>query len=121
MAVHEGKLQSPYYEYVRDGVKIYELRVNDEKRQRMNEGDIWMFSHSDDQSLPKYKARILEKKTYDSFESAIEDTGHNQLLPDVDSVENSIKIYNGFGNGSYEREAKIYGVVRFKLEVIFKI
>lgn len=30
--VHSGKLQSPYFEYVGDGVKKYEMRVNDEKR-----------------------------------------------------------------------------------------
>jgi ASC-1-like (ASCH) protein len=115
---HESNLQTPYYEFVRDGVKIYELRVNDEKRQKMKEGDTWVFSHSSDKELPRYKTKITEVKLFVSFESAIDDTGYEQLLPEAKSVEEAVVTYNGFGDGAYERDAKKYGVVRFKLELI---
>ena len=119
-SIHEGKLQSPYYEYIRDGVKIYEMRVNDEKRQKMQIGDIWNFTHNSlpITSAPKYSTKIIDKKIYNSFEDAINDTGFNALLPNATSNEEAVKIYNAFGDGAYEREAKHYGVVRFTLQFI---
>ncbi len=35
MEIFSSKLQEPYYTYIKDGIKIYELRVNDEKRRNM--------------------------------------------------------------------------------------
>lgn len=119
-SIHEGKLQSPYYEYIRDGVKIFEMRVNDEKRKKMQVGDIWNFTHNSlpITETPKYSTKIIEKKLYNSFEDAIIETGYNRLLPNATSNEEAIKIYNAFGDGAYEREAKQYGVVRFTLQFI---
>jgi ASC-1-like (ASCH) protein len=119
-SIHDGKLQSPYYEYIRDGVKIYEMRVNDEKRQKMQIGDIWTFVHNSKplNEAPKYSTQIVGKKMYDTFEAAINDTGYKQLLPNATSTEESINIYNAFGDGAYERDAKIHGVVRFTLRFI---
>jgi len=121
MNTFEGKLQSPYYEYIRDGIKIYEMRINDEKRQKMNVGDIWKFKHMTDETLPQYNTKIVDKKIYESFEEAIEDTGYEKLLPNANSKEEAIQIYNAFDNGNFELEAKKYGVVRFTLEVIHHI
>jgi ASC-1-like (ASCH) protein len=118
MNTFESRLQSPYYEYIRDGIKIYEMRVNDEKRQKMNIGDIWKFNHVHDETLPSYHTKIIDKKIYKSFEEAIEETGYEKLLPNATSKEESITIYNTFDNGNYEKDAKKYGVVRFSLEVM---
>ena len=114
--VHEGKLQSPYYELVKSGEKKYEMRVYDEKRKAMKIGDIWKFIHNDNKDLPEFETIITDIKLYKSFEEAIEETGFQQLLPNAKSNEEAIKIYNSFGD--YEKEAKIYGVVRFTLKVI---
>ena len=116
--VHEGKLQSPYYEYIRDGVKIYELRVYDEKRKKMKVDDEWLFKHNDNNELPEIRTKITDIKTYESFEKAIEDTGYKNLLPNAKSDEEAIKIYNAFDNGNYEKNAKEHGVVRFTLKIV---
>ena len=113
--IFESKLQTPYYEYIRDGIKIYEMRVNDEKRQKMNIGDIWKFKHAVDETLPQYNTRIIDKKIYKSFEEAINETGYEKLLPNAKSKEEAIKIYNAFDNSNYELDAKKYGVVCFTL------
>jgi ASC-1-like (ASCH) protein len=118
MNTFEGKLQSPYYEYIRDGIKIYEMRVNDEKRQKMNIGDIWKFKHASDETLPQYDTQIIDKKIYKSFEEAIEETGYEKLLPNAKSKEEAIKIYNAFDNGNYETDAIKYGVVRFTIKML---
>jgi len=121
MNTFEGKLQSPYYEYIRDGIKIYEMRINDEKRQKMNIGDIWKFKHFTNETLPQYNTKIIDKKIYKSFEEAIEETGFKKLLPNAKSKEEAIQIYNAFDNGNFELEAKKYGIVSFTLEVIHHI
>ena len=107
ITIHSGKLQSPYFEFIKNGEKIYEMRVN----------DIWTFSHSDDKSKGKILIKIVEKKVYRSFEEAIQDTGYLNLLPNASSNEEAIDMYNSFVNGSYKIDSVEFGVVRFKLEI----
>ena len=116
---HEGKLVSPHYEDILNGSKIYEVRVNDKKRQSMNVGDRWVFRHMDDPSLPPIYTKIIQKDLFDSFEQAIEDVGIENVLPNATSLEDGIKMYESFPHkeGSYKDGAKKYGVVRFKIAV----
>ena len=116
MTIFESKLQSPYYEYIKDEIKIYEMRVNDEKRQKMNIGDIWQFTHSTNDTFGQYDTIILNKQIYKSFEEAIKIIGYNKLLPNATSNDEAIKIYNAFNNGKYESDAIKYGVVCFTLK-----
>ncbi len=115
--VHNSLLESPYYEYIRDGVKMYEIRTNDYKRKKMKVGDIWNFTHNSDKKLPRLDTIIVEKKLYTSFREAIADTGISKLLPQIHSLEEGIIIYENFDNGNYKMNAKKYGVVRFKLKL----
>jgi ASC-1-like (ASCH) protein len=149
--IHEGKLKEEYYTSVKEGKKIYEVRVNDDKRRKMKVGDIWIFSHNDEPSnahsshsaphlvynepsndhsalhhiqdefdKPKIKTKIVDIKTYVTFEEAINDTDLSKLLPDIESIKEAIKIYEGFPHdeGTYKEGAKKYGVVRFKLDLV---
>jgi len=118
MEIFSSKLQEPYYTYIKDGIKIYELRVNDEKRRKMKIGDIWKFKNANNEKLPEYNTKIIDKKIYKSFEEAIKKKGYKKLLPNSNSISESIKTYNAFDNGMYEVDAKKYGVVCFRLKVI---
>jgi ASC-1-like (ASCH) protein len=116
---HQSKLQSPYYEFVKEGRKTLELRVNDEKRQAMKIGDIWKFEreHDWDNFDEYFYTTITNIRHYKSFKEAIEDVSSsdlNELLPYVNSVEDAIKIYEVFYNK--EKEEK-YGVVCFTLKI----
>jgi len=66
MEIFSSKLQEPYYTYIRNGIKIYELRVNNEKKKKMKIGDIWKFKNANNKNLPEYNY----KKIYKSFEEA---------------------------------------------------
>ena len=118
MEIFSSKLQEPYYTYIRDGIKIYEMRVNDEKRKKMKIGDIWKFKNANNEKLPEYNTKIINKKIYKSFEEAIKKKGYKKLLPNSKSIKEAIKTYNAFDNGMYEVDAKKYGVVCFRLKVI---
>src|SRR6185503_8705133 len=43
---HTFILQNPYYEFIRDNIKIYEMRIYDERRRKIKVGDILMFKHN---------------------------------------------------------------------------
>jgi ASC-1-like (ASCH) protein len=115
---HSARLQSPYYEFIRDGKKIYETRVYDEKRKNMKVGDIWIFTHNDNSELKPIRTVITEIKIYKSFREAIEDTGVEKLLPQIKDIEEGIKTYESFDNGNYKTDGEKMGVVRFTIKVI---
>ena len=115
---HMSSLLSPYYEYVKEGVKEYELRVNDNKRQNMKEGDMWLFKHANIKSDNIIKTIIVERKEYKTFKEGVLDTGYKKLLPNVNSTDDAINIYENFDNGNYKIDALEYGVVRFRLKII---
>ena len=112
--MHSMKLQEPHFTNVLLGKKIYETRVNDKKRQKMNLGDTIIIKHNDDESK-KYQVVITGKKIYKTFKKAIEDSGVKKVLPNVTSINNGVKLYKSFPG--YTEGAKKYGVVRFTLVV----
>lgn len=117
--IHTSKLRDPHYNNIKEELKIYEMRVNDEKRQAMEEGHIWIFVHDSKKDLDPIKTKIVERKLFDTFRQAINETGVDRLLPGVSDVEEGIKIYESFPHkeGTYKEGATKFGVVRFKLEL----
>ena len=114
---HMSSIVSPYYEYVRDGMKEYELRVNDSKRQNMKVGDMWNFTHANITSDNIIKTIIVERKEYKTFKESVLDTGFKKLLPNVNSIDDAINVYENLDDGNYKIDALKYDV-RFKLKII---
>ena len=48
---HEMGLQPKYFDYIKNGTKRIELRLFDEKRQRIRLGDIIEFTNPDGETL----------------------------------------------------------------------
>jgi ASC-1-like (ASCH) protein len=112
-------LEEPHFSNVLSGKKIYELRVNDDKRKKMNVGDIILMTHNDtkDNDTKEYFYVIItEKKFYDNFSDAITDSGIKKILPNVKTKGQGVKLYESFPG--YIEGAEKNGVVRFKLEVL---
>ena len=116
-SVHNGKLKDPHFNNILEGKKLYELRVNDEKRQKMHDGDIWIFSHNDKSDVEPFATTIVEVTKYKSFEEALEDKDvpFTKVIPDADTITDALKVYEGIDG--YIDGAKKFGVVRFKLQV----
>ena len=51
------------------------------------------------------KTKIVGIKIYKSFRETIENTDIKKLLPQIDNIEDCIKIYEGFDNGNYKTDA----------------
>lgn len=65
--MHEMKLQEKYYDYILNGTKIIEIRLNDEKRSLIKIGDIITFY-----KMPELKesfiAKVIDLIKYNSFD-----------------------------------------------------
>ena len=112
--VHEMKLRSIYFDMIKNGKKIYEGRLNDEKRQLIDVGDVITFKR---ESEPKdsFNAVVKDLVYFDSFEEMagtlpLEKVGFIKETP-----KEVVAIYHQFY--SIEEEKK-YGVVAIKVEVL---
>lgn len=120
ITTHQSNLASPYYEYVKNGTKIYELRLYDYKRKLIKINNLWHFSsnNKDKNKNESFTTKVIGIKIYKSFREAIEDTGLKQLLPQISDLEEGINIYESFDNNNYKINAEIYCVVRFTLQTL---
>lgn len=111
----ESSLQRKYFDEILLGKKVYELRVNDEKRRKIKVGDIIKFLCENDPYEHMY-VNVSECKVYDSFESAIDDININKLLPGYNRDE-ALEIYYNFPK--YREMSKKHGVVCLKLNRLY--
>ena len=118
MSTHISSLEETYFNQIKNGDKIYELRVFDEKRRKIKNGDIWIFTNKNSNEDNKIILQTLVKQIniYESFEEAINDTDISKLLPGIETNEKCLEIYNNFPE--YEEKSKELGVVRFTLCII---
>jgi len=112
---HPMKLLESPYDRISSGKKIIEIRLFDEKRQKLNVGDIIEFSKLPD-SEDKVKVKIVALLRYKSFRDLVNDFGmeYYGYLKDysVDEFVNSIyTIY------SKEKEQQ-YGVLGIKIKLL---
>jgi len=64
--LHKMKLRLTPFEKIKNGIKTIELRLNDEKRQQVQEGDFVEFSQIDDPSQ-RLTVRVTALHHFDSF------------------------------------------------------
>jgi ASC-1-like (ASCH) protein len=112
---HSMKLLESPYERILSGKKTIEVRLFDEKRQKINVGDIIEFSKLPDLE-DKVKVEIVALLRYKSFRDLVNDFGmeyygYPKDYPVDTFVNNIYKIY------SKEKEQK-YGVLGIKIKLL---
>jgi len=106
------KLKEIYFNQIKSGEKIYEIRINDEKRRQLSVGDTIEFKKKPDlvEVLP---AKVVDLVYFDSF---------NQMLQNLKVEELGFKgmtkkevedLYHQFY--SFEEESN-YGIVAIKID-----
>jgi ASC-1-like (ASCH) protein len=91
------KLNSPWYELVRDGKKIYEGRRRMPYTETYKVGDVIEFSHYTDDTLPTFLCQIDAILYYQTFEDALNTLPINEVLPIQDiTIEKGVEIYKRF-------------------------
>lgn len=109
------KLKSEPFEQIKAKEKIWEIRLNDDKRRKVHVGDVILFKKMPD-LLEGIVTRVVDKKFFKSFREmaqvlSLKDVGF-KADANMDTVE---EFYHTFYSAQDEQEC---GVVAFKLELV---
>ena len=109
---HELKLQPRYYEYILNGSKDIEIRLYDEKRQKINIGDIIIFKKEPELN-ESFKVKVVGLLRYENFDSLFNDFTIDRLadksMEKSELLEELEKFYT-------KEKQKEYGVLGIRIE-----
>ena len=111
---HELKLQPRYYEYILNGSKDIEIRLYDEKRQKINLGDIIIFKKEPELN-ESFKVKVVGLLRYENFDSLFNDFTIDRLadrsMKKLELLEELEKFYT-------KEKQKEYGVLGIRIEKV---
>ena len=111
--IHEMKLQQIYFDKIKNGEKIYEIRLNDEKRQLIKIQDKILFK-KEPLLQDSIIAHVKDLIHFSSFEQMINTLEPSKVGFENQSISEIIDIYHEFY--SIENELN-YGVLAIKIQV----
>ena len=99
--VHKMRLVDFAFNAIKNKEKDIEVRLNDEKRQMINIGDIIEFEHLDTKEI--VKAEVIGLHKYNTFEELFNNFDHKRLgLKESDNTSIMDKFYTLEERSKYE-------------------
>ena len=90
-------LNSPWFELMRDGKKIYEGRRNTPKISKLQRGQMIKMQHYIDNTIEPFRVVVENVLFYPTFESALQDLPLYDVLPlDDITIEQGVEIYKKY-------------------------
>ena len=111
--MHEMKLQPKYYNYIINGTKRIELRLNDEKRRLIKIGDTIKFLKEPDLD-ESFEAKVIGLIRYDSFKDMFEDFDISLLADKTITKDELENVLNEFYTKDLQKQ---YGVLGIRIEI----
>ena len=112
--VHIMKLQLKYYDFIINGTKRVEIRLNDEKRRLIKVGDIIKFQ-KEPELQESFKVKVTNLLNYSSFKEMFNDFDISILASKDTTKEELLTTLEKF----YPKEKQDkYGVLCIKFELI---
>ena len=111
---HEMKLQPEYFEFIKEGTKRIEIRLNDEKRSQIKLGDTIKFL-KEPEKKETLKAKVVGLLRYNTFEDMFTDFDISILADKSMTKEELIEVLEQFYTKEKQKE---YGVLGIRLELI---
>lgn len=109
------KLRELPFEQIREKTKIWEVRLNDEKRKNIMVGDSILFRKLPD-LFDGIVCRVVDIKHFNSFREMASVLSLKSLgFEDGSTADTCEEVYHTYYTPEEEKE---YGVVAFKLEVV---
>ena len=97
MQVFNMNLNSPWFELVKNGSKIYEGRRKSIKYDTIKTGDIIEFSHHTNKDLDSFQTIVEDILVFPTFEDALTSLDINKILPIPGiTVSDGVEIYKKF-------------------------
>ena len=112
--IHEMKLQPEYFNFILNGTKRIEIRLNDEKRQNIKLGDKIKFLKEPDLN-ESFEAQVIGLLRYNSFEEMFKDYDISILSDKSMTKEELISVLEQFY--TKEKQEK-YGVLGIRIELL---
>ena len=111
--VFEMKLDSVYFDKIKNGQKIYDIRLNDDKRKAISVGDTIVFKKQP-YLAQSVKTTVVDLLHFNSFKEMLSCLPFNQIGFECCSMADAIKVFGKFY--SHEDETK-FGVLAIKLKL----
>ena len=106
------KLQQKYYDFIKNGTKRIEIRLFDEKRQKIKIGDTIKFLKEDNQD-ESFEVKVIGLLRYNSFEDMFKDFDISVLSDKSMTKDELISVLEKFY--TKEKQEK-YGVLGIRIE-----
>ena len=110
--IHKMRLHNEPFEFIKDGTKTIELRLFDEKRRLIQEGDLIEFENRI--TLEKLMVKVLALHRYDSFDEAFKHFDKVAMGYRENETANPLDMEQYY---SKEEQAK-YGVVGIEISLL---
>lgn len=107
---HKMNLQDKYFDFIKNGTKRIELRLNDEKRQQIKIGDSIEFSNE----KYKFTTKVIGLLKYQDFKTLFNDFGIEILAERTMTKEELLGILSEFYTP--EKQEK-FGVLGIRVEL----
>ena len=108
------KLDAQFFDQVKSGKKIYEVRLYDEKRQKIGIGDNIIFKKQPE-LIDGVVVRVVDVKRFDTFEQMAMTLSLSSIGFDNKNASQVARVYRSFYS---KEEEKKYGVVAFNIELL---
>ncbi len=115
--LHVMGLQEKYFDCIQNGTKEYEIRLNDEKRQKMNNGDFIAFQKEPERK-DTFLVEIADKEYYQNFNELFHFISTSKLADESTSQESLLADLEKFYPMEEQQE---YGAVAIKLNKNYMI
>lgn len=109
---HEMNLQPKYFDFIKNGIKRIELRLYDEKRSKIQLGDIIEFSKSENDKL---EAEVIGLLRYKNFTDLFEDFDISILADSSMTKQELLDVLSEFYTPEKQAE---YGVLGIRLRML---
>lgn len=111
---HILKLQPKYFDYINTGTKRIELRLYDEKRQKINIGDTIIFKKEPNLET-ELKVKVIGLLRYNSFRELFNDFGIDIL---ADKIITKNELLNALEEFYTQDQQKEHGVIGIRIKKI---
>lgn len=112
--MHEMKLRDEYYDFILNGTKRIEIRLNDEKRQKISLGDKIRF-YKELGKEEYFDTKVIGLLRYNTFEELFKDHDITLLADKSLTKEKLLTVLEEFY--PKEEQAK-YGVLGIRIELL---
>lgn len=111
---HEMRLQQKYYDFIKRGTKRIEIRLFDEKRQKIKIGDTIKFLKEDNQD-ESFEVKVIGLLRYNSFEDMFKDFDISVLSDKSMTKDELISALEKFYTKEKQEQ---YGVLGIRIELL---